>query len=243
MIISHNKKFVMLEPWKTASQTMRARLHEHSECESRYPGFFYFNPYLNRVVHQHITRAEFDCLPEAKLGYLTAAFVRNPYDRVYSGFRQLQKDIQEQPSARFPEPWIRDLVRKQLAENFAQLCQAGFEFDSWLALIGEEQVYGVGRNSNFPLHPSHYWTHVADVRATDFIGRVETFEMDFSRFLSEVGIQLEELVNENVVDLKGDSDANPFGYRYVSRMNTRSKAKINELFAKDFEIFGYERIN
>jgi len=101
MIISHNKKFVMLEPWKTASQTMRARLHEHSECESRYPGFFYFNPYLNRVVHQHITRAEFDCLPEAKLGYLTAAFVRNPYDRVNSGFRQLQKDIQEQPSALF----------------------------------------------------------------------------------------------------------------------------------------------
>jgi hypothetical protein len=130
MIISHNKKFVMLEPWKTASQTMRARLHEHSECESRYPGFFYFNPYLNRVVHQHITRAEFDCLPEAKLGYLTAAFVRNPYDRVNSGFRQLQKDIQEQPSARFSEPWIRDLVRKQLAENFAQLCQAGFEFAS-----------------------------------------------------------------------------------------------------------------
>jgi len=84
---------------------------------------------------------------------------------------------------------------------------------------------------------------VADVRVADFIGRVETFEMDFSRFLSEVGIQIEELVNENVVDLKGDSDANPFGYRYVSRMNSRSKAKINELFAKDFEIFGYERIN
>ena len=82
---------------------------------------------------------------------------------------------------------------------------------------------------------------MAHVKATDFIGRVETFEMDFSRFLSEVKIHLEQLVNENVVDLKGDSDSNPFGYRYVSRMNTRSKAKINDLFAKDFEIFGYQR--
>jgi hypothetical protein len=241
MIISHKNRFVMLAPWKTASQTMRARLCGHNE--SRYPIFFYFNPYLNRVVHQHITRAEFDCLPEAKLGYQTAAFVRNPYDRAYSGFRQLQKDIQDQPSACFPEPWIRDLVRKQLAENFALLCQSGFQFDAWLALIGDEQIYEIGRNSNFPLHPAHYWTHTADVKAVDFIGRVETFETDFLRFLSQVGIQQPEQVNANVVDLKGDADSDPFGYRYAARMNARSKARINELFNKDFELFGYDKIS
>ena len=136
MIISHKKEFVMLAPWKTASQTMHARLREYNE--SRYPRFFYFNRYLNRVVHQHITRAEFDCLPEAKLGYLTAAFVRNPYDRAYSGFRQLQEDIQEQPCRSFPEQWIRDLVRKQLAENYSQLRDAGFQFDAWVALLRDE---------------------------------------------------------------------------------------------------------
>jgi hypothetical protein len=182
MIISHKNRFMMLGPWKTASQTTRARLRRYDE--SQYPTFFYFNTYLNRVVHQHITRAEFECLPEAKLGYLAATFVRNPYDRAYSGFRQLQKDIQEQPSASFPEPWIRDLVRQQLAENFAQLCRAGFQFDDWIALVRDEQVYEIGRNSNFPLHPAHYWFHIGDVRAVDFIGQVETFEADFRRFLS-----------------------------------------------------------
>ena len=38
----------MLAPWKTASRTMYARLWEYDE--SRYPRFFYFNRYLNRVV-------------------------------------------------------------------------------------------------------------------------------------------------------------------------------------------------
>jgi len=220
---------------------MQARLREYNE--SRYPRFFYFNRYLNRVVHQHITRAEFNCLPEAKLGYLMAAFVRNPYDRAYSGFRQLQKDIQTQPSASFPEQWIRNLVREQLKENFAQLCQADFQFDAWVALIRDEQIYEVGRNSNFPLHPAHYWTHIADVKAVDFIGRVEMFEADFQRFLSQIGIQQLQQVNENVDDLKGDSCSNPFGYRYVAQINARSRARINELFNKDFELFGYEKIS
>ena len=128
MIISHAKRFVTLAPWKTASQTIRRRLGRYDE--SPYSSLFYFNRYLNRVVHQHITCTEFLCLPESKLGYYVATFVRNPYDRVYSGFRQLQKDITIQPFLEFPEQWIGDLVRTQLAENFSQLCRAGFQFDA-----------------------------------------------------------------------------------------------------------------
>jgi hypothetical protein len=170
-----------------------------------------------------------------------AAFVRNPYDRAYSGFRQLQKNIQEQPSASYPEPWIGDLVRAQLAENFAQLCRAAFDFDAWLPLLRDEQVYEVGRNTNFPLHPAHYWTHIADIQAVDFIGQVETFEADFQRFLSQVGIAQVVQANENVVDLVVDAGSDPSGYRYVARMSARSRARIDELFAKDFDYFGYEK--
>ena len=100
MIISHAKRFVMLLPWKTASQTMVLRLSQYNE--SPYNRFFYFNAHLNRVVHQHITCADFACLPESKLGYFLASYVRNPYDRAYSGFRQLQKDIKGQRWPRTP---------------------------------------------------------------------------------------------------------------------------------------------
>ena len=107
----------------------------------------------------------------------------------------------------FPEPWIRDLVTKQLAENLAQLRQADFKFDEWLALVREDQVYEVGRNSSFPLHPAHYWTHIAGRQVVDFVGRVEQFEACFREFLDRVGIGQLDPVNDNVVDLQGNSRA------------------------------------
>lgn len=231
----------MFLPWKTASQTVAARLRPHNE--SPYDGFFAFNPYLNRVVHQHMNCADFACLPEARLEYFRGSFVRNPYDRVYSGFRQLQKDIQEQVGVTFPEPWIRDLVMRQLADNLAQMRQAEFRFDEWLALVREDQIYEAGRDSSFPLHPAHYWTHVAGRQFVDFVGRVEQFEACFREFLDRAGIDPPDPVNANVVDLQGGSAENPFGYRYADRMSARSIDKINALFAADFEIFGYDRIS
>lgn len=240
MIISHQKRFVMLLPWKTASQTMVVRLIPYNE--SPYDSYFHFNPQLNRVVHQHMTLADYRCLPESRLGYFAAAFVRNPYDRVYSGFRQLQKDLETQPELPYPDPWIRDLVMRQLSENLSQLREAEYRFDRWLELVADEQVYEAGRNTNFPLHPAHYWTHQGGRRAVDFIGRVETFEADFERFRKKVRIGTLARENANVVDLEGGASANLHGYRYVDRMNPRSVEKINRLFAADFDLFGYPRV-
>ncbi len=230
----------MLAPWKTASQTARLRLETYNE--STYPRFYYFNLYLNRVVHQHITCADFLSLPESRLGYFVGAFVRNPYDRAYSGFSQLQKGMVAQQSWSYPTPWIRDLVMKQCTEIYSQFCRAEFEFDEWIKIIGDEQIYEIGRNSSFNLHPAHYWTHVAGQQCVDFIGRVENFEVDFQEFLSRVGIDRLDPVNSNVADLEGSAASNPFGYRYVDRMNAASIGKINRLFAEDFDFFGYERV-
>ena len=245
MIVSHKKKFIMLLPWKTASQTAVMRLAAFQD--SPYDQLFDFNPHLNRVVHQHLTCADLACLPESKLGYLVASFVRNPYDRVYSGFRELEKDIREQSDVTraYPEPWIRDHVMKQLAENLLQLIQAQFQFDRWLDLVGDDQIYEIGRNTNFLLHPCHYWTHIGDQQVAQFIGRVENFEADFRRFLTLVDIDASELPtgNANVVDLEGSAASSPFGYRYVDRMNPRSIEKINRLFQRDFEIFGYNQVD
>jgi Sulfotransferase family len=206
MIISHAKRFVILSPWKTASQTVRLRLAEYDE--SQYSIFFHYNPHLQRVVHQHITCAEFMCLPESKLAYHLASFVRNPYDRAYSGFLQLQRDLQSQPRATYPAPWIRDLVVSQLNENFSQLCQAGFEFDAWIKLLREEQIYEIGRNANFSFHPAHYWTHIAGAQAVDFIGKVETFEADFAELLKRLSVEGPKQGNFNVADLVGSSEGN-----------------------------------
>jgi hypothetical protein len=91
------------------------------------------------------------------------------------------EDINQQPPLDFPDRVVRRLVMQQLADTFAQLCQAGFAFEPWLASIEDHRVYDIGRNTSFPLHPSHYWTHHNGRQAVDFIGKVENFESDFTK--------------------------------------------------------------
>lgn len=240
MIISHRKRFVILAPWKSATSTIRTRLGGH--CESSYSPYYHFNPVLGRVVHQHMTYADFAALPEAGMGYRTAAFVRNPYDRVYSGFRQLQKDLREQPHADFPDPEVRRLVMWQLSSNLAQLRAAGFAFEAWLDLLEERQVLDAGHNSSFPLHPAHYWTHHDGRRAVDFIGRVESFEADFDRLCTMLDVRAESRQNANVDASEDELAGDGRGYRYLDRISPRGRRRINELFRGDFELFGYEPV-
>lgn len=240
MIISHTHRFIMLLPWKTASQTLRARLAAFDENPA--PPSFHFDPHLNRIVHQHLSCADLRALPASRLGYVTASFVRNPYDRAWSGFQQLQRDIAAAGQLTFSTPWIRSLVMQQQAENRQQLLAAQHDFDRWIQLLREEQIFEQGRNTSFPLHPAHYWTHVADEQAVDFIGKVEHFEQDFGAFLRL--LQLEDLprLNANVTELEARSRLGPADYRYTDRMRPASIARINALFATDFERFGYARI-
>jgi len=238
MIVSHAKRLVILRPWKTASSTITVRLG--AGYESPYDRFYDFNPFLKRVVHQHLTYADFCALPERQLGYAVASFVRNPYDRAYSGFIQLQRDQHDQPTATYPAPWVRDLVLRQLAENAAQLAAAKGNFDRWMALVEDWQVYETGRNTSFPLHPAHYWTHASGQQAVDFIGRVEEFETDFERLRRRFDIGDTSTVNANVTSDPTQTDR--FGYKYVDRMSSRSIDRINQLFAKDFDLFGYEKL-
>jgi sulfotransferase famil protein len=240
MIISRRQRFVLLAPWKTASSTSHLRLAQYNE--SPYSRFYDFNPYLQRVVTQHVTYPEFAMLPESREGYFIGAFVRNPYDKVYSGFLQLQKDVrhfQQHPSQTFPTPWIKPLVLRQISDNLAQLTAAEFDFDKWFALVEEYQIYEVGRNSSFPLHPAHYWTGIDGNQKVDFIGKVESFEHDFDAFCLRVDVAAGERATANVSDQPAHSQGMA-NARYLSRMSAASISKINTLFTADFELFGYE---
>ena len=238
MIISHRKQFILFAPWKTASSSVRARLKRLND--SPYDRFYAFNPHLNRVVHQHLTCAEFCCLPESRLDYFKASFVRNPYDRVYSGFQQLQTQVLHQPTVELRQPWVRALVAEQIADLFAQLSRSGFDFDRWVGLLSEHQIYEVGRNTSLPLHPAHYWTHLNGSQFVDRIGKVETFEEDFDALCARLDLSDIERVNKNVSsgdDIAPDSSG---PYRYVDRMSRTSIDKINALFKADFELFDYK---
>ncbi len=234
VIIHHQKKFVVFQAWKSASSTLYRRLEKFND--SPYSRFYDFNPYLQRIVHQHMTVADLKALPEYRPDDRFAAFVRNPYDRVYSGFIQIQRDLQQQPAMPFPADWIREHVMGQLALNAKRLQDAAFDFDAWVGLLKAADIYETGLNSSLPLHPAHYWTHDGEKVFTGFIGKVEHFEADFRRMLEYLGIDEEiGMANENL----SDSPAPENTYRYVHLMSAATIDRINMLFEKDFQLFDY----
>lgn len=239
MIISHAKQFILMSPWKTASSTCHDSLAPYND--SPYPRYFHFNPWLNRVVTQHATMADLLAMPEGRLGYRRAAFVRNPYDRAYSGFLQLQRDFQDQPKIIVQPEWITQMVRAQIAHNMARIIAAGFDFDAWIAMLPDHEVHDAGHNSNMVLHPCHYWTHVNGEEQVGFIGQVERFDADFARFCAYVAIEAPVIRPANVSADQGPDTAIGVS-RHAGRMSRRSLDRINELFARDFALFGYDMI-
>lgn len=227
----------MLAPWKTASQSLHAVLEKYNE--SPYPRHFHFNEHLNRVVHQHITFSELASLPEGNLGYKTVAFVRNPYDRCFSGFLQVQRDFEAQPRMNFDPPWIKELVCDQITVNMGRIVRAGFDFNEWISSIPDYEFYEIGRNSNLPLYPAHYWTNRVG-RKVDFIGKVEEISNDFVSLCDFLGINREGLIESNAS--RAGEHSYLFYSRYAGRMSAKSIEKINNIFSKDFDYFDYEKV-
>jgi len=228
MLLSISKRFVILFPWKTASSTINTRIGCYNE--SPYSSFFYYNKHIETVTHQHITLAQFLRLPESKTIDFKATFVRNPYDRAWSAFQQIKRDILNQPMANFPDNWIRDLVLEQLRENKRALELADGNFDLWVKNLKYHDIYCVAKNSNLILHPIHFWTHNDNALTVDFIGRVEQFESDFKKLVDILNLTPQNSLNVNVSDDHSERPPNQYGYKHTHRMDNKTIEKLNEMF-------------
>src|SRR5262249_37560181 len=129
----------------------------------------------------------------------------------------------------YPAPWIRDLVARQLSDNFTALVHAQFHVDAWFQNLPLHEIFETGRDTSLPLYPLHYWTHRDGRQIADFIGRVENFEADFTRLCQTFGIVNAASGDANVSVDTGMPDAN--GYRYADRMSAATRARIEQIFA------------
>ncbi len=228
----------VLLPWKCASQTLRTRLLPHAS--EPYGQLFYFNPVLGRVASQHHGFADYLTLAAQRPPRRVAAFVRNPYDRVVSGFLQLCRDARVIPQLPFADRELRAFVLAQVAQNTQELIQAGYDVNQWFLRLPAYRMLDRG-SATFLLQPAHYWTHHLG-RRVDFIGRVETFEPCFDRLLAALGLGPVERVSSNTTPGPA-APASPQGYRYLSRLHPNTIARIHEVFAADFDRLGYPRVS
>lgn len=143
--------------------------------------------------------------------YYSFTFVRNPYSRVYSAYTFLK-------NGGFCE---RD--RKWAEENIAHYTSINDFIENWL---NEQTIWDYDH-----FKPQYSFVcDISDKPEVDFIGALETIDNDFEHICQTLGIQ-----NRLSVRNRGNKDHS----EWEKILTPSSKQKINELYRKDFEIFGY----
>lgn len=217
MIVSHKHKFIHFLPWKCGSSTAQRRFAKYNE--SPYPDGSYFNKLLLKQSNKHIGLSDFLKLPEASLGYYKISFVRNPYDRLYSGFLQRWQSVVvngSQPNA--PDSKI-----------------VPFGWSSWLKdyvvprFLKDSSVFG---------RFCHEYTHYEGDKYVDFVGRIERMDSDTQKICDRLGLSVDYSKVNNVKT--SYKLTNPFGYKYIDKYSAEQIEIVNKIFAKDIELFGYK---
>lgn len=217
----------MFLPWKCGSTTCEKRFAKYNE--STYPIGNYFSEILNKISHKHIRLLDFQKLPESNLDYYKISWVRNPYDRLYSGF--LQKH------------W-RVVVRKdQLDASDAKYVLQGW--DSWLEDFAVPHYIKYGDESNRGSVCCHNWTHLNGKKYVDYIGKVENMNSETEKICDHLGIEVDLNKTGNVKTKFKKVDPlnmNISDYKYIDKYAERQIKLVNQVYAKDFELFGYKTL-
>jgi hypothetical protein len=181
-----------------------------------------------RFARGHVTYeiGELVVPPEVMDGYFKFVFVRGPYDRLFSAWNDLTRSHSTMLQ-RFRHTELKDFnvfVKTRLRED---VFVDGEINEAWL---DQDTIY-------IHFYPQFLFAcKDGEIRA-DFIGRLESFTADFENLAVRLGLGDVPMVTRHVKyrgNLKTAS-------RYLDRYDQESIEIVNELYGRDFELFGYER--
>lgn len=206
MIISHSHKFIFIHVYKTAGTSIRKQLAPYNHAKPS-PSFIRRlinsneNVYANKF-DVHIAAAELKAKLPARIWdkYYKFSFVRNPWDWQVSLFTYMKKTKDVHVQGR-----IMDRI-----STFEEYIDWRVNNDVHLQ---KEYVYDMATNN--PL--------------LNYIGKLETIQLDFDHICKQVGLPQLVLTKENVSNSKD----------YRSYYTPATQATIAEVYKDDIETFGY----
>lgn len=212
MVISHRHRYLYFVVPKCASATVRQSLAPYTDIG--YP--------VTKGGAQHVTIEAFLASEQASLwdeGYLRFSFVRNPYDRLYSGW------VQDRFAATQSPRWQR--AKAAIFER------TGDDFGRYVV----EHVRHADR-----LHawdwicwcPMHAFVCRDGQPALDFVGRAEDVEGGLAELSKRLGIPIAKAVDANV------NVPPTAGLKHMEHYDRATIEVVNELYAEDFSLFGYD---
>ena len=212
MVISHRFKYIFSVIPKTGSASLRNALKNYTDLG-----------WPVTADEQHVPLHIASKLPEFPLfqEYFTFSFVRDPYDRLYSGY------LQDIWASKNLEAWtkVKSPILESIDYNFSSyitqyVTSADIHNDwSWICFCPMTSfIYHNGNHLNF-------------------VGKYERFEQEVERLseLLKVPIEITEKLNvrDQIISER----------KYISNYTADALACINELYKEDFERFDYAQLD
>lgn len=154
--------------------------------------------------------------------YFKFTFVRNPYDRIYSGY------LQDRHAAANLPRWTKE--KKPIFDTI------GDDFEAYLldyALMAD--IRSDWRWICFC--PMTEFAYVGNERHVDFVGRAESLEADLHALGERLRLPLRKAEDQNVRN--GFCMEEP---KYLHHYTSRAIDAVNDAYRLDFERFGYRMI-
>lgn len=155
--------------------------------------------------------------------YFKFTFVRHPYDRLYSGYLQDWFAAANYPKWTAAKQPIFDLIGDDFNRYFGDYVMASDIRGDWKWIC---------------FCPMEEFTHHRGKSIIDFVGRSESFAHDLKALSERLGISIEKASDENV------RPSSPVGNRkYLAKYSRATIENVNRIYARDFELFGYEMLD
>ena len=222
VFISHETKVIWQRVGKCASCSIKEHLNNNvSDLEA----------FIDKEkTKKGIKKEHFD-------EYYKFMFVRNPYERLVSAYRN--KIEHKQPGQRVSAGWI---VEKWMEE--------GISFSTFIERITSSEDILVTNS-----HWRPYWKFKETFgHEFDFIGKVENFDTDFSIVCNSIGIPSKNIPHKNM-SLKGKKawerrkealETNTpviKPYHYSEYYTNKTRDLVKKAYAKDLRDFNYSYEN
>lgn len=166
---------------------------------------------IERKTAKHMSQRDISTVGN---DYFLFGFVRNPYDRLYSAYKnKVLQPVTENKKNIFKNHGI------ELGINFS-------DFIEKIIVIPDEKI-------DRHLRSQSWFLTYEGALFTDFVGHLETFERDWG-FLNDkfsLGLPSHRNSTENI---------NKESYR--AQYDASSAEKVYRRYQKDFELFGYKQI-
>lgn len=161
-MISHKHKFIFIFQHKCASSTLRLALEESDDFNLSFHQGVHSREYKNNDLDRYSD-------------YLVFASCRNPYERIVSAWKYLQRDFDPMYKRSFP----KDLSFKDTLLNLPELEQGVYDYKH----ITEKQVDTLLDSKGSII--------------TDMLVRFENLQQDFDTVCDKIGISRQKLHHHN----------------------------------------------